>query len=76
MAEGYEVTLITCRSCGREVERIGIDNELVGCHERMRCTICGARGADLLRVWRVGKRPAPDTPVPANLEDRLDLQEG
>lgn len=50
---GIDVTHITCRGCGRKVERPEIGNELVGCHERMRCRACGHRGADLLRVWHV-----------------------
>ena len=49
--KGHEYTLITCRACGRSVRRIGIGNELVGCQARMRCAVCGSRGADLLRVY-------------------------
>jgi DNA-directed RNA polymerase subunit RPC12/RpoP len=63
MVDGYEITFITCRACGRKVERAEIGNELVGCHERMRCTGCGHRGADLHRVWHVGKRPANVVPM-------------
>lgn len=58
MAEGYELWDIECRSCGHTVTREG-GNELVGTQERWRCEKCGKRGADLRRVWRVGKKPAP-----------------
>lgn len=57
MVEGYEVWKITCRGCSRVTERTGIGNSLVGQQDRMRCTSCGHRGADLLRVWVVGKPP-------------------
>lgn len=57
MVEGYERTIITCRHCKREVERINIGNELVGMQDRLKCEACGKRGADLLRVWSQGKPP-------------------
>lgn len=57
---GYEVTHIECRGCGRKVEWPETGNRLVGCHDRMRCKACGHRGADMHRVWHVGKRPGAD----------------
>lgn len=58
MVEGYERTIIRCRKCRREVERVNVGNALVGKQDQLRCQECGGRGADLLRVWSVGKPPA------------------
>lgn len=60
MVEGYEVWQITCRGCGhksRQLPSLTDPNALVGKQERMRCKVCGHRGADLLRVWTQGRRP-------------------
>ncbi len=57
---GYEVMYVKCRHCGREVRVPDSGNDLVGMQERLRCIGCGERGADLLRVWHVGKRPRAD----------------
>lgn len=57
MVEGYEEWTITCRGCGRVKKLTGVGNQLVGKQDRMRCKKCGHRGADLLRVWTVGKPP-------------------
>ncbi len=52
MPTGYETFFATCRTCGHKAE-LRAGNELVGCQERMRCSSCNHRGADLLRVWHV-----------------------
>lgn len=58
MVEGHEVFYITCRACAHTVARYEVGNSLVGCQDRMRCKRCGHVGADLLRVWTQGPRPA------------------
>jgi DNA-directed RNA polymerase subunit RPC12/RpoP len=57
MVEGHEVWHITCLACGRVTKRTGVGNELVGKQGRMRCKVCGHRGARLLRVWTRGTAP-------------------
>jgi DNA-directed RNA polymerase subunit RPC12/RpoP len=51
------ITVITCRGCGRKVERERHDNSLVGQQARLRCTACGHRGADLIVTWKWAERP-------------------
>jgi hypothetical protein len=51
LIKGHHYTRIQCRHCGHAVKHYGDGNALVGCHERMRCSVCGKRGADLHRVY-------------------------
>jgi hypothetical protein len=60
MDRGHEITVITCRGCGRKVEHVNAGNTFVGCQNRLRCTACGHRGADILRVF--SQNPAPKKP--------------
>lgn len=57
---GYEVMYVKCRHCGRRAEFPDSGNRFVGMQDRLRCSACGERGADLLRVWHVGRRPGLD----------------
>jgi DNA-directed RNA polymerase subunit RPC12/RpoP len=58
MSQGIEVWYVTCRACGREVLFRDVGNDLVGKQEQLVCEGCGARGADLRRVWHRDQLPA------------------
>lgn len=55
--KGHEVMHVTCRACGHRRELTGTGNALVGKQAQLRCSRCGNRGADLLRVWHVTGPP-------------------
>jgi hypothetical protein len=53
---GYQVAHVTCRAC-RHVARLDPVRVPVGTQLRLRCRVCGARGADIQYVWTVEKPP-------------------